>query len=462
MQIAISKFFDGETADPLAEAIAQQNAPAPDVRFENLQETLHESPLSSSTRQSRPSGPSPAPRIVPQQPNTIHRPPFLLSLLFAPFNIGYRVFTVGIRFALYFLTFLPRSIRPRLLTGAMSGFRSTSGRRMLLPRDTASRFKREFEEEYGPNDLPWFEGGFAQAQDLAKKELKFLLFVLISPEHDDTESFIRETLLTQQVVSFINDTNNGIILWGGNVLDSEAYQVSTEYNCTKFPFSGLVCLTPKHGSTRMGTVKRIVGPIPPPKYVSELRSAIEKYSPELIAVKSERVARDAARNIRDEQDSAYERSLAQDRERARRRREEAAEAAEAERRAAEEAEASARKAELREKWRLWRAGRIEVEPEAGTKGAVRIALKMPERAGGQRVVRRFKGEAPMEELYAFAECHDLLSDAKDGAEEPEGYTHEYDFAIASVMPRKVYEASAEAMRDVIGSSGNLIVEDLEE
>lgn len=333
---------------------------------------------------------------------------------------------------------------------------------MLLPRDTASRFKREFEEEYGPNDLPWFEGGFAQAQDLAKKELKFLLFVLISPEHDDTESFIRETLLTQQVVSFINDTNNGIILWGGNVLDSEAYQVSTEYNCTKFPFSGLVCLTPKHGSTRMGTVKRIVGPIPPPKYVSELRSAIEKYSPELIAVKSERVARDAARNIRDEQDSAYERSLAQDRERARRRREEAAEAAEAERRAAEEAEASARKAELREKWRLWRAGRIEVEPEAGTKGAVRIALKMPERAGGQRVVRRFKGEAPMEELYAFAECHDLLSDAKDGAEEPEGYTHEYDFAIASVMPRKVYEASAEAMRDVIGSSGNLIVEDLEE
>lgn len=332
---------------------------------------------------------------------------------------------------------------------------------MLLPPDTASRFKREFEEEYGPNDLPWFEGGFAQAQDLAKKELKFLLFVLVSPEHDDTESFMRETLLSSQVVSFINDPANEIILWGGNVLDSEAYQVSMEYNCTKFPFSGLVCLTPKQGSTRMGTIKRIVGPIPPSKYVSELRTAIEKYSAELIAAKSERMERDAARNIREEQDSAYERSLAQDRERARQRREEAEAAAEAERRAAQEAEESARQAELREKWRVWRAGRIEAEPEAGTKGTVRIALMLPERLGGQRIVRRFKGEAPMEELYAFAECHDVPAEEREGAEKPEGYVHEYDFAIASVMPRKVYEVSGGAMRDVIGSSGNLIVEDLE-
>lgn len=392
----------------------------------------------------------------------MHRPPFLLSLLFAPFNVGYRVAAVGIRFALYILSFLPRPLRPRLLSGAVSGFRNTSGRRMLLPRDTASRFKREFEEEYGPNELPWFEGGFAQAQDLAKKELKFLLFVLVSPEHDDTEPFMRETLLSPQVVSYINDPSNNIVLWGGNVLDSEAYQVSTEYNCTKFPFSGLVCLTPKHGSTRMGTVKRIVGPTPPSKYIGELASAIEKYAPELTAVRSERVARDAARNIRDEQDTAYERSLAQDRERARKRREEEAAAKEAEEAAEREAEESARKAELRGKWRLWRADRIEEEPEAGTKGAVRVALKMPERVGGQRVVRRFRGEAPMEELYAFVECHEVLGGEKVGGEEPEGYVHEYEFAIASIMPRQVYEASGEAMRDVIGSSGNLIVEDLEE
>jgi len=330
-----------------------------------------------------------------------------------------------------------------------------------MPADTASRFKREFEEEYGPNELPWFEGGFAQAQDLAKKELKFLLFVLVSPEHDDTESFTKETLLSPEVVSFIRDPSNNIILWGGNVLDSEAYQVSTEYNCTKFPFSALVCLTPKHGSTRMGTVKRLVGSMPPSQYIGELRSAIEKYAPELSAVRNERAARDAARNIRSEQDSAYERSLAVDRERARKRREEQAAAAEAERRAAQEAEEAARRAELREQWRRWRAGTIAPEPAAGTKGTVRIALKFPERAGGERVVRRFDGDTTMEELYAFAECHDLLSSEDGPADRPEGYDHEYEFAIASLMPRQVYEPSeTDTMRDVIGASGNLIIEDL--
>ncbi len=31
--------------------------------------------------------------------------------------------------------------------------------------------------------------------------------------------------------------------------------------CTKYPFSCLVCLTPKEGSTRMGIIKRLVGPM---------------------------------------------------------------------------------------------------------------------------------------------------------------------------------------------------------
>lgn len=365
---------------------------------------------------------------------------------------------------MYILSFLPRPIRPTFLTSAMaSGFRSTSGRRMLLPADTASRFKREFEEEYGPNELPWFEGGFAQAQDLAKKDLKFLLFVLVSPEHDETEAFTRETLLSPEVIDFIRDPANDIVLWGGNVLDSEAYQVSTEYNCTKFPFSGLVCLTPKHGSTRMGTIKRLAGPMPPSRYLADLRAALEKHAPELAAVRAERVARDAVRNIRSEQDSAYERSLAVDRERARERREAAARAAEEEKRAAQAADDAARTAALREQWRRWRASRVRPEPEAGTKGSVRVALKFSDSAGGQRVIRRFEGDAPLDELYAFAECHDLLAggEAYDDAEEPEGYTHEYTFALASLMPRKVYGPSDPGtLREVIGASSNLIMEDL--
>ncbi|CAI4218260.1 unnamed protein product [Parascedosporium putredinis] len=318
IQIAIAKYFDGEGPDPLAEALAAQQAPA-----------------SSAAAAAREPAPDAAPRIVPQR-DRIQRPHFLLTLLFTPFALGYRVASVGIRLALYILSFLPRPIRPTFLTSAMaSGFRSTSGRRMLLPADTASRFKREFEEEYGPNELPWFEGGFAQAQDLAKKDLKFLLFVLVSPEHDETEAFTRRPCFRRKLTK-------------------------------SRPRFGLRAL------------------------------------------------------------------LAVDRERARERREAAARAAEEEKRAAQAADDAARTAALREQWRRWRASRVRPEPEAGTKGSVRVALKFSDSA-----------------------------EAYDDAEEPEGYTHEYTFALASLMPRKVYGAGDPGtLREVIGASSNLIMEDL--
>ncbi|XXH05767.1 PAB-dependent poly(A)-specific ribonuclease subunit 3 [Hypoxylon texense] len=470
VQIAVAKFFDGEGPDLVAEAMAAQNdIPRQPARHENLQESLASSrPFGG--RPLRRARPDPAPRIVPQPPTT-HRPPWLLAVLFAPFNFGYRALSTFFRTFVYIFAFLPASVRPRSITTSMtSGWKGTMGRRMLMPRDTAARFRREFEEEYGTTSLPFYEGGFAQALDLAKKELKFLLIVLMSPEHDDTESFTRETLLAPEIVSFINDPENNIVLWGGNVLDSEAYQVAAEYNCTKYPFSCLVCLTPKEGgsssSTRMSIVKRLVGPLSPSTYLAELQTAIGKYAPDLAGVRAERTANEVARNLRTEQDSAYERSLARDRERARQRREAEAAAAEAEKRARQEAEAAELRAAQRKQWRRWRAGTLAPEPDAAAKNVVRLALKMP---GNDRVVRRFANTTTVEELYAFVECYDILNGLEEDEEyvsekparKPDGYEHEYQFRIASPLPRVVYEPDKNAtLADTIGRSGNLIVEDV--
>ncbi|RCI16204.1 hypothetical protein L249_1874 [Ophiocordyceps polyrhachis-furcata BCC 54312] len=439
VEIAIAKFFDGEGPDLVAEALA---ASAP--RHENLQQSLE----AAGSRRPRT---DPAPRIVPQQPVT-HRTPWLLGILLAPFGWGYRAASALARTCCYLLSFLPAGLRPRAVTT------SSRGRRMLLPRDTAARFKREFDEEYGANELPLFEGGLAQAHDLAKKDVKFLLMLLISPEHDDTASFVRETLLSVDVVDFLRNPANGIILWGGNVLDSEAYQAATEYNCTKFPFSALICLTPKEGSARMGVVKRLTGPMPAVTYLSELQEAIEKYGIDLESVRAERTAQEVARTLRMEQDSAYERSLAIDRERARERREAAAAAAEAERKVREEAEAEALLEEKRRQWRAWRAFRVGPEPAADDKAVVRIALKMPEMTGAGRIVRRFAGDAPVEELYAFVECYGATGD--EAAQPPDAYEHKYAFKIVSTLPRVVYEPSTTlTLGDSIGKSGNLIVEE---
>lgn len=287
-----------------------------------------------------------------------------MSVILMPFNLGWKITSVVFRTFCYFLSFVPFPFRNRGVAASLRPTlrKSMTGRRTLPPRDTAARFRREFEEEYGSTQLPFFEGGFAQALDLAKSELKFLLIVLMSPEHDDTEAFNKGTLLAPEVVDYINNPENNIILWGGNVMDTEAYQVSLEYACTKFPFSAVISLTPKEGSTRMGIIKRLSGPVSAETYLSEIQKAISKYVPELAGVRAQRAEQEMARNLRSAQDEAYERSLAADRERTRQRREAEAAAAEAERKAQEEAAAAELFSKKKEQWRQWRATKIAPEP----------------------------------------------------------------------------------------------------
>jgi FAS-associated factor 2 len=461
-KIAIAKFFDGEGPDPLEEARRAQNIPPPRAaRQENLQESLL---FGSSANRSRPqTARDEAPRIVPQPDDqVIRRPPFLIGLLFSPFNLLYRVLSMTFGLFSYLFPFLPRGLRPNPTNGTIRRS-NTTGRRSLKPRDAAARLKREFDEEFGDNSVPFFEGGYAQALDLAKKDLKFFLILLSSPEHDDTASFIRETLLSDEVQAFINDPKNEIILWAGDVRDSEAYQVSTALRCNKFPFTALVAHNPQQSSTAMSVLARLTGPMPAGTYIAKLQAAITTHSEQLRTVRETRNAQNFERTLRQEQDSAYERSLAQDRERARLKKEAEAAAKEQERREKEAAEAATALAEKRTQWKKWRASTIAAEPGTDVKEVVRIALKMPHAA---RITRKFTPDASIEELYAFVDCYDLLNadtGSQEKVEKPEGYKHEFDFQLVSTLPRVVYGINeGGTIGERVGKSGNLIVEPITE
>ena len=354
---------------------------------------------------------------------------------------------------------------PRLFGGRPAGrlgAGSRAGRKNLPPTDLAARFAREFEEEYGPHNLRFYDRGYAQAYDLAKKDLKFLLVMLISPENDDNSAFIRTTLLAPEVVEFINDPQNKIILWAGSVQDSEAYQVSTGLNCSKFPFAGLVVHTPQDSSTAMSTVARVVGMQSPADFISKLRSAITQHSLALDQVRSTRNEQQAARNLREEQNSAYERSLAQDRERARLKREAEAASRRAEQEAKAQAAVEEEKALQLQQWRQWRAQSISPEPSPDAKDVTRISVRL---SSGDRAVRKFAADAHMEELYAFAECYELLRESPrtTHTEKPEGYEHEYQFRLVSPLPRAIFDVKASGtVGEKIGRSGNLLVEAIDE
>lgn len=397
----------------------------------------------------------------PENPPAYRASP-IFSFLFAPIKLLYTIFAGSLSLFGYLFPFLPRLISN--LSPATSPARSrlnTTGRRPLNPRDTAARFAREFEEGYGSHSLHFFEDGYAQAYDIAKKELKFLLVVLISPEHDDNLSFVKKTLLSEELVNFINDPENNIILWAGNVQDSEAYQVSTALNCSKFPFIALIAHTPHDKSSPMSTIARISGLLPPSAYVPRIRTAISQQSAALDRIRAARAEQNATRSLRDEQNSAYERSLAQDRERARQRREAEAERLRADEEARARLENAERNDQKRELWRLWRAQNLPPEPDSTERKITRVSIRM---ATGERVVRRFSEASAIEELYAFVECYHLLKSEKPSsspAPEPTDYKHEYQFQLVSSMPRTIYGLHpGGAIGDKIGRSANLIVEPL--
>lgn len=464
VQIAVTKFLDGEGPDPVAEAQSAMNSPpsAPRVT-ENLMNGDDSFTHRSFSPTSRPL--DPAPRIS-TQPNDQppFRPPFILAFLFSPFNFLYRMLSSTFRIFGSFFPFLPRMLNAFSNPALQAIGQSTTGRKNLGPKDTAVRFTREFDEEYGEHSIPFLENGYNMALEKAHKELKFLLVVLLSPEHDDTSGWVRDTLLSEEVVDYIKDPRNNILVWGGNVRDSEAYQISNSLRCTKFPFAALIAHTPNVSSTAMSILCRIPGLTSPREFLDKLQTTINQNKAPLDHARTVRAEQQTARTIREEQDSAYELSLAQDRERVRRQKEAEAERQRLEKEAQGRQAAAEKDARDLQKWKQWRATSIPAEPSPEDKEASRISIML---TSGERVVRRFAGHADIEELYAFVECYDVLKEKSEDGEtevqEPEGFVHKYGFRLVSPMPRAVYEIEAGGtVKERIGRGGNLLVETIDE
>lgn len=438
-------------------ALPQSPPPRSNRRTQNLMTEDLTEQLSSPSRAT-----DPAPRVNTQpEDQSVYRPPFLLALFFTPFNLVYRLLCSSFRLFGTLFPFLPRLFNATANPALQGARRNTTGRRSLGPKDTAARFIREFEEEHGSHPIPFLENGYNMALEKAHRDLKFLLVVLLAPEHDDTSGWVQETLLAPEVVEFINDPQNNVLVWGGNVQDSEAYQVANSLRCTKFPFAAVIVHTPNVSSTAMSVVGRIAGTNSPSEFVNRLRTVITTNQEPLERIRSTRAEQQASRSLREEQDSAYERSLAIDRERARQRRE--AEAA----RQREEQEAADRQAaeEKRQRdlaqWKLWRSQSLAAEPGTDVKDAVRISVRLP---SGERIMRRFAPETDIEELYAVVECYETLQDAGRPTDvtEPEGFDHQYGFRLVSPMPRAVFAVEdGGSIREKIGRGGNLLVEPIE-
>ncbi|CAN6660655.1 hypothetical protein TRVA0_032S01354 [Trichomonascus vanleenenianus] len=458
LETALMLHFDGGVPPPAA-----NGAPAAPPQPATSSSASSRSPprsLMEELSQAQPSH-DVAPRITPNP--AVYTPghstgfSIIQTVLLMPFNLGYKVLNTVLYFLSWLFPVLPR------LTGYYPANRNAATVRSdhVDPKTVAARFARNFEEKYGEHTLPFFEGGYSQALEEAKTGLKYFVVVLESVEHDLTESFNRDVMLNPQVVQLMKRPD--IVLWAGDVRESESYQLASELGVTKFPFCALIAPAPKTHTSNlvvMTILARLKGVVDAARFVSTLEEKMETHQPKLMSLILDKQERDMSRQLREEQDSAYERSLAADRERVRQQEAERKRQEEVEERQKELETAKERREELRKQWIEWRAGELikTKESSVGDKMA-RVSIRL---MSGERVVEKFAPDASLEEVYAFVECYDAIKAASGKhLSKPEGYEHEYDFELVSPMPRKVIAVDPDALvkdEPSLWPNGSLVVE----
>lgn len=104
---------------------------------------------------------------------------------------------------------------------------------------------------------------------MATKRGKFLFVYLTNP-HNENANGIFNNIITNEIFLKIFQTNENIIIWGGDLTNPEAYQLANSLAVTKFPFLGLLCLTrslkmtpegPRKTVSKLSLVSKIQGNI---------------------------------------------------------------------------------------------------------------------------------------------------------------------------------------------------------
>jgi len=270
------------------------------------------------------------------------------------------------------------------------------------PTGDVETFIEQYERSYGVNHPPFHRDSYAQALEVAKRELRFLLVYLHSEDHQDTDRFCTEVMANQEVVTYLSES---MLVWACSVRRPEGYRVSQALRESTYPCLAMIVLR-QH---RMVVVGRQEGFIQAAPLLAWLRRTVTDYEAFIVAARVERDERNLDREIRNEQEQAFQETLRQDQEREQRLAEEdrkRQEAEEEERRKKEEEE-RIRRAEqdrvaLIQQQKIDLVNEIPEEPESTDPTAVRVLIKLP---GGQRLERRFLMSHSLRHIYYFVFCH---------------------------------------------------------
>ncbi|KAF9479801.1 hypothetical protein BDN70DRAFT_857829 [Pholiota conissans] len=362
-----------------------------------------------------------------------------------------------------------RAVVPLGVASAVDGAGSSSGSG-LTARSAGVGGQGGLRLEEGRKYLPDFlMGTYEEFLRTCQREAKVGCVVLVSAEHDDVAEFKRSTLTDPAFVKILYE--NEILVWGGDVRDQDAWSASEKLQATTYPFVAFVALQPRRNPATpssssassasspptLTVLSRHQGPSIPSSSAPTSATALTTHlsqrllprvTPYLGRLAAAQRARAMEREIREEQDRAFEKTKMRDRERIERkmreeregRMREERERKEKERMEREEREREreeGRRKEVRMGWRRW-GRRVFGKGGDGVQGKVlRVAIRLP---SGGRIVHGFRGDASVTALYAVVDS--MLVPAGMSAEDDPLYPPG-DTAKAS-MSSAVAEAVLEA------------------
>ncbi|KAL0568402.1 UBX domain-containing protein 10 [Marasmius crinis-equi] len=397
--------------------------------------------------------------------------------------------------------------------GVSSGLQAgvgEAGPSTLTARTSGAATYSSADADAGRKYLPDFAlGTYDQFLRVCSQEARIGCVVLVSDEHDDVPDFKRNTLTDPTFVNLLTDNN--IHTWGGDVRDTPAFTASLKLQSTTYPYVAFVGLQPARNSSSSSSNSTAS---PTLSILSRHQGAaattaealcthltetlLPRVQPYLARIKTSREAaerekdyeeqaRQAERALRAQQDRAFEESARRDRDRILakiREDEEKKRVAEEERRRAEEEERK-REEEERERvrWENERMGQRKWLSENAFAGGVggegsgelRVAVRMPD---GRRLVRRFRKDETLSNLYAFVDVQFLApnavsatSTASDADSAVQGFIRTmatpdpvkwWGFRLASAYPRKEIPWSDStqlaSIPEIAAGGGQLVVE----
>lgn len=285
---------------------------------------------------------------------------------------------------------------------------------------------------------------YTQLLDKCAEQVKFGMIYLHDPLMDNNMNYVTQILCSEEFIKLVKKYQ--IVLWFGDVTNTEGMQVSNSLKVRSFPFLGILTIKPDKKIELYGKYEGIINEFTP----SNLESILKKEYPALLQMRQQKQTIEVERIIREQQDARFNESLRRDQERSRQQQEE-------QNRERHDEEQRI----LRKKWLLWRKRFLQIEAPAEHDHS-KIAVRMPD---GNRIVRKFDAALPIEEIYAFIELYneDLLSSEEDYLQNdpPANYVHEYKFKLVVPVPRKELDQNKTISEETaIYPTGNIVIEDI--